>query len=212
MAADPKDQPPTAIDAEDVVELDGDDVGSLEDALREALAAVEEREEPSREAEAPAADAEPSLEALVVELKEKWLRALADLENYRKRTQRERQEELRYRGFEIFRDLVPILDNLDRALASEGSLADWKQGVDLTRRQLDGLLRGHGVERIDALGRPFDPSVHEAVSHQPDPAVSEPTVAEELQPGYRLRDRLLRPVAVRVAMPIAPGAGPEDRA
>jgi molecular chaperone GrpE len=194
-----------ALEAEEVVELDSDPVESLEDAMREALAAVEERQaEPGADFDStPGATSATGLEAQVAELREKWLRALADLENYRKRTQRDRQEELRYRGFDVFRGLMPILDNLERALASEGSVADLKLGVEMIGRQLGTLLRNHGVERVAALGEPFDPALHEAVSHHEDPDVKEPTVSAELQPGYRMHDRLLRPAAVRVALPAA---------
>jgi molecular chaperone GrpE len=198
--ADDRD-PGASREAEEVLELDGDAPASLADAMQEALAAVEERQAPARNAEPGTAAAD--LEAQLAELREKWLRALADLENYRKRTQRDRAEEARYRGFDVLRGLVVIVDNLDRALASEGSVSDLKQGVELIRRQLEALLRDHGVERVEALGKPFDPAVHEAVSQHADPGVAEPTVTEELRPAYRLHERLLRPAAVRVGMPAA---------
>lgn len=201
--------------AEEVVELDGDATDSLDDAMQEALAAVEEREGGPRDE--PATPLDPAgLEAQVAELREKWLRALADLENYRRRAQRDRQEEHRYRSLEVLRDLVPIVDNLGRAAASAGSVADLKQGVEMIRRQLESLLRDHGVERVEALGKPFDPGLHEAVSHHADPTLTEPTVTEELLPGYRLHARLLRPASVRVAMPApdatAAGGRPEEEA
>lgn len=207
MADEREQDLPAALEAEEVVELDGDPVESLEEAMREALAAVEERQgEAAAEVEATAGASAIGLEDQVAEFRERWLRALADLENYRKRTRRDRQEELRYGGFEVFRGLMPILDNLRRALASEGSVADLKQGVELIGRDLETLLRNHGVERVAALGQPFDPALHEAVSHHLDPDAPEPTVSEELQPGYRMHDRLLRPAAVRVAMPTAGAA------
>ncbi|MGH9465034.1 MAG: nucleotide exchange factor GrpE [Thermoanaerobaculia bacterium] len=212
VAEEREHEPQGAIGAEEAVELDGDTVESLEDAMREALAAVEEHSgEPGPEGDLPRDGAAPAsgLEAQVAELREKWLRALADLENYRKRSQRDRHEELRYRGFEVLRGLVPIVDNLGRALASEGSVADLKQGIEMIRRQLESLLRDHGVERVEALGKPFDPGLHEAVSRHLDPAVTEPTVTLELQPGYRLHDRLLRPASVRVA---TPASGPANEA
>ncbi len=211
MAEERKGEPRAAIEADEVVELDGDAAGSLDDAVREALAAVERGASEDGAEVGPGAP-EATLESQVEELKEKWLRALADLENYRKRTQRDRLEEQRYRGFEVLRGLVPIVDNLGRALSSEGSVADLKQGVELIQRQLEALLRDHGVERIQALGRPFDPSLHEAVAHHQDPGVAEPTVTLELQPGYRMRGRLLRPAAVRVAMPAAATGPSEDEA
>ncbi len=207
MAKERKGEGESAVEAEDVVELDAGE-GGLEEAMQEALAAVA-----AAEGEEPAAAGVSELDRLAresAELREKWLRALADLENFRKRVQRERHEEQRYRGFEVFRELVGIVDDLGRAAASEGSAADLKQGVEMILRQLDRLLRDHGVERIEAAGRPFDPALHHAVSHHADAAVAEPTVAEELAPGYRMRDRLLRPAAVRVAMPAAEPQAPAE--
>ena len=100
-----------------------------------------------------------------------------------------------------------MVDNLERALESEGSAADLKLGVDMIRKQLETILSRHGVERVAALGEPFDPTVHEAVMRVEDAGVDEPRVRGELQSGYVLHDRLLRPAMVKVAVPVVAEAG-----
>jgi molecular chaperone GrpE len=141
------------------------------------------------------------LERALASERERALRALADLENYRKRIQRERQDEHRFRALEPMRELLTVIDNLERALAAPGSVEDLKQGVELILKQMTTMLDNHGVERVEALGREFDPSLHEAVSRDEDADVPRPTVSEELQAGYTMHGRLLRPAVVKVTMP-----------
>ena len=107
----------------------------------------------------------------------------------------------KYANESLIKDLLTVVDNLERALASAGSVEDLKQGVSMILKQMGNLLRDHGVERIEALGETFDPSYHEAVSREEDAAVRTPTVVEEMQAGYRMHERLLRPSVVKVAMP-----------
>jgi molecular chaperone GrpE len=187
------------LDAEGAVDLEKD----LEKATREALAAVEGR----RPDEPPADDDEDPtarLEREIADLRDRSVRTLADFENFRKRSEREREESKRYALGEPLRDLLEVVDNLELALAAEGSRDDLKLGVELILRQLRDLLRRHGVREIEAAGARFDPMVHEAVSRQEDAAVEAPTVVEELRRGYQLHDRLLRPAMVRVAVPGEP--------
>ncbi|MEZ5333632.1 MAG: nucleotide exchange factor GrpE, partial [Thermoanaerobaculia bacterium] len=120
----------------DALDLDEDTERSLEDAVRDALAAVEGVEEEGRPAE-EAGDGE--------EYREKWLRALADLDNYRKRVDRERAEERKYRSLDVLREVLAIADNLQRALDAGGGIDDLKRGVEMIGRQLDGLLKDFGV-------------------------------------------------------------------
>ncbi|MGH9362582.1 MAG: nucleotide exchange factor GrpE [Thermoanaerobaculia bacterium] len=185
------------------LDLEGQD---LETAMRDAVAAVEEveagsgRPAPAAGAAATAAEAD-ELRAENRELRERLLRAHADFENLRKRTERERQEQRRYALFDTMRELIAVVDNLERALAAGGAAEDLKTGVELILKQLRELLRRHGVTAVEALGRPFDPAEHEAVSREEDAAVSSPLVTAELQRGYRMHDRLLRPAMVRVSVP-----------
>jgi molecular chaperone GrpE len=129
------------------------------------------------------------------------LRALADLENYRKRVQREREEESRFKALEPMREFLSVADNLERALSADGSIEDLKQGVEMILRQISNLMGSHGVQRIESVGRVFDPSRHEAVSSEEDAGVEVPTVSEEMQAGYTMHGRLLRPAVVKVSMP-----------
>jgi molecular chaperone GrpE len=140
----------------------------------------------------------------IADLRDRSMRTLADFDNYRKRTERERRDVVRYASSEPLRDLLEVVDNLGRALAAAdaaGSADDVRTGVEMILRQLEELLRRHGVETISAVGERFDPAVHEAVSRHEDPAAEAPVVVDELQRGYRLHDRLLRPARVVVAVP-----------
>lgn len=186
------------------LELDVESAESADfDAVtREALAAVERVEGGDAQgAETSTAPDVARLEREIADLRDRAMRTLADFDNFRKRADREREDNRRYATTELLRDLVGVADNLDLALASSGSAEDLKKGVELTQRQLFDLLRRHGVREVAAVGERFDPARHEAVSTQPDPAATTPTVIEELRRGYTLHDRLLRPAMVRVALP-----------
>lgn len=137
----------------------------------------------------------------IADLRDRSVRTLADFDNYRKRSDRERRDAVRYAASAPLGDLLEVVDNLERALAAGGSAVDLKLGVEMTLRQLEDVLRRHGIEGVPAAGQRFDPAHHEAVSRLVDPDVEAPTVVEELQRGYRLHDRLLRPARVVVAVP-----------
>jgi len=186
------------------LELDAEDAVDLEQATREALAAVEGRGAAAVEPEASGEEAVARLQDEIADLRDRSVRTLADFENFRKRSEREREEARRYALAEPLRDLLEVVDNLELALAAEGSREDLKQGVELILRQLRDLLRRYGVQEIEAAGGRFDPMLHEAVSRQEDPAVEAPTVLGELRRGYRLHDRLLRPAMVHVGVPAEP--------
>lgn len=135
---------------------------------------------------------------------DRWLRAAAEAENTRRRCEREKGDYLKYATERLIRDLLPVVDNLERALehaakGEGGGDASLRQGVELTLRGLKGALENHGVVAIEALGKPFDPNLHEAVSVEERAGVADNEVVGELQRGYLLRDRLLRPSLVIVA-------------
>lgn len=147
------------------------------------------------------------------DLRDRSLRTLADYENYRKRVERERTESRRYAGFEVLRELLDVVDNLERAVAAPGSVDELKQGVELILKQLHDLLRRSGVRPVPAVGEAFDPNMHEAVSRDQDATVDRPTVTAEHQPGFWMHERLLRPAVVSVAMPAdepETGSQPEE--
>jgi molecular chaperone GrpE len=139
--------------------------------------------------------------------RERMLRLRADFDNYRKRTERERAEIERYALADALRELLPVVDNLERALAVQGAQgtsidgSDLRKGVEMIVRQFHELLKRYGLVPIAALGERFDPSVHEAVFQEESDSVAAPTVSVELQRGYRLNERLLRPSLVKVAVP-----------
>ena len=160
--------------------------------------------EQSEAAEAPAAGADEALKALQKErdaYKEQFLRAVADFDNYRKRIERERREFSEYAASDVLLELLPIIDNFERALQAPaaGDTESFKRGIELIHKQMLELLRKRGVTRIDAQGADFDPNVHQAVIHEPSEEHREGEVMEELQRGYKLGDRLLRPAMVKVA-------------
>ena len=133
-------------------------------------------------------------------LNDRYLRTLADFENYRKRADREKADFFRHALAGTFRDLIPVLDNFDRALehAEEGD--EFHKGVLLIYKQLFDVLQKAGLRPIDESGVPFDPNIHEAVVSEENPSVPSHTVVAILQKGYFLHDRLLRPALVKVAV------------
>jgi molecular chaperone GrpE len=134
---------------------------------------------------------------------DRLLRALADAENTRRRAQREREEVVKYANESLLRDLVPVLDNLDRALdAARGASTgpNLVEGVELIQRELLKVLERSGVTRYSAVGQPFDPARHEAIGRVVSTRAAPNTVVSEQLPGYLLHDRLLRAALVVVAV------------
>jgi len=182
----------------------------LEAAMRDAVAAVEGVEGGARPgAEAgEGGDEVARLRQEIADLRDRSMRTLADFDNFRKRSERERQELRRYALLEPMRELLTVADNLDLALSAQGSAEDLKRGVEMIHRQMQELMRRFGVTEIAATGQPFDPTQHEAVSREESAEVKAPTVVAELRRGYRMHDRLLRPAMVKVAVPPEAPASP----
>jgi molecular chaperone GrpE len=134
------------------------------------------------------------------EFKDRYLRTLADFENFRKRADREKSDFYKYALQGVLKDLLPILDNFDRALDHAEQGDDFHKGVLLIYKQLLDVLKKHGVKPIDESGVRFDPNIHEAVISEEDPSIPSQTVTMVLQKGYFLHDRLLRPAMVKVAV------------
>ncbi len=135
---------------------------------------------------------------------DRYVRATAELDNYKKRAARERLEAIKYANESLLEKLLPVLDNFDMALAAinnpQGNSADSiKTGVQMILGQLKGVTADSGLEEIDAAGQPFNPNFHEAVSQQESATVPEGQVVQQLRKGYKLRDRLLRPASVVVS-------------
>jgi molecular chaperone GrpE len=133
-------------------------------------------------------------------LQDRLLRTAAEFDNYRKRIERERRDLFESASADALLDMLPIIDNLERALqAASGADEGLRKGVELIHKQMLDLLRKRGVRPIEALGTDFDPNVHQAVDHAQSDEHRDGEVIQELQPGYMLGDRLLRPAMVKVA-------------
>ena len=134
-------------------------------------------------------------------LQDRLLRTAAEFDNYRKRIDRERREQSDAAAFSLLSEVLPVVDNLERALQSPSGpeAAGFRAGVELILRQLVDLLRKRGVTPIEALGADFDPRFHQAVSQEASDAHRDGEVMEEMQRGYMLGERLLRPAMVKVA-------------
>jgi molecular chaperone GrpE len=130
------------------------------------------------------------------------LRLQADFDNYRKRSQKEKTELIKYASERIVADLLPVLDNFERAACAakvNPDIAAFSQGVDMIFRQLQAALSKEGLKAMDAVGQPFDPNLHEAVLRVESEEHPENTVVEELQKGYYLKEKVLRPCMVKVS-------------
>jgi molecular chaperone GrpE len=189
----------------------------LEEALREAAAAVPDPAERRARREAPAEgeSAGPgpgeeggagALQEELAQARDRMLRLHADFDNFRKRAMKDREEALQYGSQNLVKDLLSVVDNLGRAIAhaqtsAGGDLQGLLQGVGLVWKELEGVLEKHHVHEIEAKGQTFNPARHEAMAQIQDPNVPPNTIVEVLQKGYRLRDRLLRPARVVVAKP-----------
>ena len=144
----------------------------------------------------------------VQELRDAQLRKLAEFENFKKRTEREKGDYFRFALADFFRDLLPVLDNFERALAhSDAADDEYRQGVSLIYRQLIDALKKRGLSEVPTDG-PFDPNIHEAVSRQEGSGHEPNTILQVLQKGYYLNDRLLRPAFVKVAAASAHDGSP----
>jgi molecular chaperone GrpE len=154
--------------------------------------------------------AEPTIEDQLAakdkEARDNWdrfVRERADLENYRKRVNREKEELLNYGNKSLIEEILPIVDNLERALAhaSEDGQAAVVEGIRMTHGMLVAALKKFGVTPIEAVGTPFDSAFHQAMAQVPTDDVPPNTVVEEYQRGYLLKERLLRPAMVTVSTP-----------
>ena len=132
-------------------------------------------------------------------LQDRLLRTAAEFDNYRKRVERDRREVSDLAVADAVQDLLPIIDNLERALQAAADNDPLRKGVDLIHRQMMDVLRKRGVKHFEVVGTDFDPNIHQAVAHEDSETHREGEVMEELQRGYRLGDRLLRAAMVKVA-------------
>jgi molecular chaperone GrpE len=147
---------------------------------------------------------------------EQYLRTLADMENLRKRTQREKEELAKFANENILREVLPVIDNLERAVehAEQAELSETGagllEGVQMTLTQFSQVLGRFGVIPVESLGQPFDPALHQAMGQFATEEYEANTVAQQMQKGYQLNDRLLRPAMVMIAKPPEPAEVTEE--
>ncbi len=151
-------------------------------------------------APAEAGAATSALTAERDELKELLLRRQAEFDNFRKRTERERSDYLQYAGMELVRDLLPVLDDFDRALKIECNSPDYAKGIEMIYSRMYETLKKMGLEPVEAVGKPFDPHVHQAVERVETKDAEDGTVLAEFQRGYLFKGKMLRPSMVKVAV------------
>jgi molecular chaperone GrpE len=163
---------------------------------------------PAADTGVPPADAAAALVAEVASLQDRHLRLLADMENLRRRTEREVADARLYGITQFARDVVTVADNMQRALAAldheirekaDAGVKALLDGVELTERELLKALEKHGVKKLDPQGQKFDPHRHQAMFEVPDPSVPAGTVVQVMQPGYLIGERVLRPAMVGIA-------------
>jgi molecular chaperone GrpE len=150
--------------------------------------------------------------AEVARLKEAWMRTAADFDNFRKRSRRELDDARRAGREELLKDLLPVFDNLERGIQSAQQAADVKavtDGLQMILKQFDGTLNRSGISKVGTVGKPFDPSMHEAIQQIETSDQPPGTIVAEVQPGYMAGERLIRAAMVVVAKPKS-GDGAND--
>lgn len=146
----------------------------------------------------PAAEVE-ALKQQLAESAERMKRLQADFENFRRRTRQEKEELSNMVVQDFIKDLLPMIDNFDRAMAAEATdAAQFQQGVEMIYKQLDEVLKGKGLEKIETAEAKFDPNFHQAVMRVENPDLEDDTIAMELQKGYMVKGKVIRPAMVQV--------------
>jgi molecular chaperone GrpE len=172
------------------------------------IAVKKEEQEPGGKDEVQEGGGETGIEQRLIKteeelksLNDRYLRVCAEFENYKKRSERQASEFRKFANESLLKELLPVVDNLERALEGFSCNAEARplaEGVAMTQKDLLKVLTQNGVSVVSSLGAPFDPCVHHALSVEPSPNNPENTVLREIQKGYKLKDRLLRPALVVV--------------
>ena len=186
-------------------ESQNDQTTSVEDAdeiANESQDNLQEENSEHTEADIDPKDEEiQQLKNNVQEEEEKYLRLYAEFENYKRRIQKENQTMKAYKAQDVLNDILPTIDNIERALQIEGEDEQFKslqKGVEMVYESLLNALKNNGLEKIEAEGQQFDPNVHQAVVQDDNPDYESGQVTQELQTGYKLKERVLRPSMVKV--------------
>lgn len=197
---------PLANEEETAADIDETSAGkqSDENAEKTTVSLKEESEGADNSQEDEINDGEDEVAVLKDELEaeqNKYLRLLADYDNFKRRTQKDREISAKFRSQSLLTDLLPVLDNFERALAVEANSEDAAsimKGVEMVQKSLLEAVKREGLEEIKAVGEPFDPNFHQAVMQEKDEDAEPGTVLQELQKGYTLKGRVLRPAMVKV--------------
>jgi molecular chaperone GrpE len=185
-----------------------DELSDIEAAIEEIMAGEDVSVEDEAEPESESSGIDIEIEALIAErdaFRDKFMRALADAENSRKRSERDRREAENYGGSKLARDMLPVYDNMKRALDVvnddlRGQASGLIEGLELTMRELLNIFEKHGISRITpAVGDKFDPQLHEAMFEAPVPGTKAGQIIQVMGEGFLLHERLLRPAQVGVS-------------
>lgn len=182
-----------------------------ENVVNEADQAAEEQNPVNDSAESAQEDTEAEVldpetakfKALAEENEKRYLRTQADFDNFRRRTQKEKEELAKYATTKLITELVPVIDNFERAMSTADSNTDTDsliKGVNMIFRQLEGVLGAEGLTVMNTVGQPFNPEFHQAIMQVESDEYEEGIVVEEVQKGYMIKDRVLRPAMVKVSM------------
>ncbi len=206
---DIRDTKDTDLNEPDVQGESTDTSASFSEELDQANATLAQDSSESAEATSEATIELETIRAELASTQDRVLRISAELDNYRKRVQREIQDERRYATMPLMREILPVLDNLKRAIDSASpsnqtsepspEMTALLEGVSMVFQQLESVLAKQGCVRIEAMGQPFDPNIHDAILQQPSADAEPNTVIFETQTGYKLHDRVVRPSQVIVA-------------
>lgn len=170
-----------------------------EEEKEEVTPQEEVAEEPEVLEEAPPEEPENKVEELLAAEKDKYLRLAAEYDNFKKRSQKEREALYQDVRSDTISKILPVYDNLERALKQETADEAYKKGVEMTMTQLESIFEAMGVKAIETVGQPFDPTRHNAVMHVDDESAGENTIVEEFQKGFMLGDKVIRFSMVKVA-------------
>ena len=209
---------PEKINIDHIVNAEGENPSSGDDGVIEIVEdglAADSREDEEEASEAGSAGSDPGADAVEEllndalrekeELREMYLRSCADLENFRKRVERDSEEQRARAAISVVRELLTPLDNLQLAVDQAAGQPSIQEGLSLILRQMEDALAKVGVEPIEALGEQFDPSLHEAMTVEPREGFAPNTIIEEIRKGYALGGRVIRPSLVKVVI-----AGPAE--
>jgi molecular chaperone GrpE len=181
---------------------------TAEQDLNATYAAEQETQEQATDAESIQAEEQASGEMVELQKQadenlQRYLRAQADFDNFRRRARAEKEDLAKYASMKLIEQLIPVIDNFERALSSSKETKDFDalaKGIDMTYRQLDQVLEQEGLKPIQAVGQPFNPEFHQAVMQVESEEHEEGIVLEELQKGYLLKDKVIRPSMVKVSV------------